>query len=80
MEPVKRDWPERLQVCTDQLNLAIQGEDADSTMTWLADGFEAQEACEIMLKTNGLDPKKIELIELKINNFKEVLKNDKTTI
>jgi hypothetical protein len=76
METRIKNWPSRLQVCIDQLTLAIQSKDSESIDQWLKSGFIAIENCENMLNANGIDPKDIELINSKITHFKEICKDN----
>jgi len=76
MTEIKKNWPFRLQFCSNQLKLAIEARESNSIENWLAQGFEASEHCETMLESNGLNPDDIEKIKEKIDNFKLICKND----
>lgn len=76
MESRIKDWGLRLDICTTQLRLAIQAKQPESIDEWLGEGFKAFEQCNNVLIENTLDPKDIELLKTRINNFNIICKND----
>ena len=76
MGSVTRNWPIRLDICTNQLELAIGAQQGSTIDEWLAQGFQASEHCENMINHQGLDPKEIASITQKIDHFKQICKTN----
>jgi len=71
------NWPLRLQLCIDQLTIAMQYTDVILIDEWLQAGFEAEENCNRLIEHNLLETQgDRELLKQKISQFKTLIKND----